>query len=101
MKYLKNIIINTFATIGVANTALYIKNIIEEFCETQKEKNEISKKLENLDDKIKYVEQVSERIDHIQYTLSELRNILSKRTYEETLYDLKSANSEFTNEVLN
>lgn len=101
MKYLKNFIINTFTTIGVVNTALYLKNVIEEFYESQKEKNDISKKLEDLDEKIKYVEKVSDRVEHIQYTLSELRNILSKRTYAETLYDLKSANSEFTNEILN
>lgn len=98
---MKRSIINIFAIIGVVNTVLYIKDKIEEFYETQSEKSDISKKLEDLNDKIEYVENVSLRIDHIQYTLSELKNILSKQTYEESLYELKSANSEFTNELLN
>lgn len=98
---MKRSIINIFAIIGVVNTVLYIKDKIEEFYETQSEKSDISKKLKDLNDKIEYVENVSLRIDHVQYTLSELKNILSKQTYEESLYELKSANSEFTNELLN
>lgn len=101
MKYIKNILISTFATIGAVNTVMYIKQFIQEIYENQMEKNDISKKLEELDDKIKYVENVSGRIEHIQYTLLELRNILSKPTSEETLYELKSSNYEFTNELLN
>ena len=98
---MKRSIINIFAIVGVVNTVLYIKDKIEEFYETQSEKTDITKKLEDLNDKIKYVENVSLRIDHVQYTLSELKNILSKQTYDEGLYELKSANSEFTNELLN
>ncbi len=98
---MKRSIINIFAIIGVVNTVLYIKDKIEEFYETQSEKSDISKKLKDLNDKIEYVENVSLRIDHVQYTLSELKNILSKQTYEESLYELKNANSEFTNELLN
>lgn len=97
MKYLKDFVINTFATIGIVNTVVYIKNVLEDIYEAHREKSDISKRIDELDNKIKYVERVNSRIEDIQYTLSELRSILSKRTYEETLYDLKSANSEFTN----
>ncbi len=89
MSRLVNIFNNTFAVIGVFNTAYAVKYLVEEYNKknekNQKDKlleqlNEKNQKLlEQLNEKIKYVENVSQRIEHIQYTLDELKNILDDR----------------------
>jgi predicted nuclease with TOPRIM domain len=70
-----NFIKNTFAVVGVINTAYAVKYLFEEY-NKKSQKDEL---LEELSKKIKYVESVTHRIDHIQYTLSELKNILDDR----------------------
>ncbi len=70
-----NFIKNTFAVIGVFNTAYAVKYLVQEY----NKKSEKDQLLEQLSQKIKYVENVSQRIEHIQYTLSELKNILDDR----------------------
>ncbi len=75
-----NFIKNTFAIIGIINTASAIKYLVEQY----NEKSEKDKLLETLNEKIKYVENVTQRIDHIQYTLSELKNILDDRNKSES-----------------
>jgi predicted nuclease with TOPRIM domain len=81
MSRLINIIKNTFAVIGVVNTAYAMKYLIKEYNEYNEnnKKNEKDELIEKLNEKIKYVENVTQRIDHIQYTLSELKNILDDR----------------------
>jgi DNA-binding transcriptional regulator GbsR (MarR family) len=81
-----NFIKNTFAIVGIINTASAIKYLVEQY----NEKSEKDKLLETLNEKIKYVENVTQRIDHIQYTLSELKNILDDRNKPEcAFYDEK------------
>jgi DNA-binding transcriptional regulator GbsR (MarR family) len=82
-----NFIKNTFAIVGIINTASAIKYLVEQY----NEKSEKDKLLETLNEKIKYVENVTQRIDHIQYTLSELKNILDDRNKSEScaFYDEK------------
>jgi hypothetical protein len=102
MKYLKSIVINSFATLGAVNTLLYLKNLIDNYYENKKN-DEISKKLQDLDRKIKYIDGINNRIENIDYTLSELKNIIGNDQYsscehslnEYSLNKLKNSRDDF------
>lgn len=91
---------NTLAGIGLINTVYVLKTVIEEYLEKKTEENSLDKKFLELDEKIKYIEGVSQRIEQIQYTLVELRNIIGTPVEDKTTIDsLKQARNDFTEDI--
>ena len=95
-----NFVRNTLAGIGLINTVYVLKTVIEEYLEKKTEENSLDKKFLELDEKIKYIEGVSQRIEQIQYTLVELRNIIGTPVEDKTTIDsLKQARNDFTEDI--
>lgn len=95
-----NFVRNTLAGIGLINTVYVLKTVIEEYLEKKTEENSLDKKFLELDEKIKYIEGVSQRIEQLQYTLVELRNIIGTPVEDKTTIDsLKQARNDFTEDI--
>ena len=95
-----NFVRNTLAGIGLINTVYVLKTVIEEYLEKKTEENSLDKKFLELDEKIKYIEGVSQRIEQLQYTLVELRNIIGTPVEDRiTIDNLKQARNDFTEDI--
>ena len=95
-----NFVRNTLAGIGLINTVYVLKTVIEEYLEKKTEENSLDKKFLELDEKIKYIEGVSQRIEQLQYTLVELRNIIGTPVEDRiTIDNLKKARNDFTEDI--
>ncbi len=95
-----NFVKNTFATVGVINTVYFLKKLVDDYVNSKSDQELFNEKMEKIDEKIQYIESVANRIEHIQYTLSELKNIIGTNVEDEVaLNQLKKANHDFTDEI--